>query len=158
MASALQYAHDQKLIHRDVKPENMLVGRNDEILLSDFGIALIAQSSHSQSTDQMVTGTISYMAPEQIQGRPRPASDQYSLAVVVYEWLMGMKPFSGSSGTPANSLQKSYAHPSRPASLQIVPVSIRMGSKVKTHSKEIYLCRVFRRLKAWNCQGTRARE
>jgi serine/threonine protein kinase len=96
VASALQYAHDQKLIHRDVKPENMLVGRNGEILLSDFGIALIAQSSHSQSTDQMVTGTVSYMSPEQIQGKPRPASDQYSLAVVVYEWLMGMKPFSGS--------------------------------------------------------------
>ncbi|GAC1383082.1 MAG: hypothetical protein NVSMB33_10860 [Ktedonobacteraceae bacterium] len=96
LASALQYAHDQKLIHRDVKPENMLLGRNNEVLLSDFGIALIAQSSHSQSTEDMVTGTMSYMAPEQIQGRPRPASDQYSLAVAVYEWLTGVKPFSGS--------------------------------------------------------------
>ena len=95
VASALQYAHDEKVIHRDVKPENMLVGRHHEVLLSDFGIALIAQSTSSQSK-QDVTGTIHYMAPEQIRGRPRPASDQYALAVVVYEWLSGDRPFHGS--------------------------------------------------------------
>ncbi|MDQ6645080.1 MAG: serine/threonine protein kinase, partial [Chloroflexota bacterium] len=96
IASALQYAHDQKLIHRDVKPENMLLGRNDEVLLSDFGIALVSQSTLSQNTEDLVIGTMAYMAPEQIQGRPRPASDQYALGVVVYEWLCGMKPFNGS--------------------------------------------------------------
>ena len=96
VASALQYAHDQMLIHRDVKPENMLVGRGDEILLSDFGTALVAQSSLSQSTDDTVIGTMPYMAPEQIQGKTRPASDQYALAVVVYEWLSGTRPFNGS--------------------------------------------------------------
>jgi serine/threonine protein kinase len=95
VAEALQYAHSEKFIHRDVKPENMLVGRRNEILLSDFGIALIAQSSRYQST-QDVTGTIAYMSPEQIQGKPRPASDQYSLAVNVYEWLSGEQPFHGS--------------------------------------------------------------
>lgn len=76
--AALQYAHDMKLIHRDIKPENMLLGQRGNVLLSDFGIALMAHSSHSQST-QDVTGTISYMAPEQIQGKPRLASNQYSL-------------------------------------------------------------------------------
>ena len=96
VASALQYAHDQKLIHRDVKPENMLLGRNNEVLLSDFGIALVSQNSLSQSTEDLVIGTMSYMAPEQIQGKPRPASDQYALGVVVYEWISGMKPFNGS--------------------------------------------------------------
>lgn len=96
VASALQYAHDQKLIHRDVKPENMLLGRNNEVLLSDFGIALVSQNSLSQSTEDVVIGTMAYMAPEQIQGKPRPASDQYALAVVVYEWISGMKPFNGS--------------------------------------------------------------
>jgi serine/threonine protein kinase len=96
VASALQYAHDRKLIHRDVKPENMLVGQTNDILLSDFGIALVSQNSLSQSTEQNVIGTVAYMAPEQIQGKARPASDQYSLAIVVYEWLSGHKPFNGS--------------------------------------------------------------
>lgn len=96
VASALQYAHDQKFIHRDVKPENMLLGRNNDVLLSDFGIALVAQNTLSQSTEDMVVGTMAYMAPEQIQGKPRPASDQYALAVVVYEWISGRKPFNGS--------------------------------------------------------------
>src|SRR2546421_6932594 len=95
VAEALQYAHDEKLIHRDVKPENMLLGKRNEVLLSDFGVALMAQSSRFESL-QNVAGTMSYMAPEQIQGRPRPASDQYSLGIVVYEWLSGVRPFDGS--------------------------------------------------------------
>ncbi len=88
VAEALQYAHDQKLIHRDVKPENMLLDKGDTIVLSDFGIALMAQSSRYRST-QEVAGTAAYMAPEQFQGKPRRASDQYALGVVVYEWLSG---------------------------------------------------------------------
>jgi serine/threonine protein kinase len=95
VADALQYAHSEKLVHRDIKPENMLVGRRNDVLLSDFGIALIAQSSRYQST-QDVTGTIAYMSPEQIQGKPRPVSDQYALGIVVYEWLCGDRPFHGS--------------------------------------------------------------
>src|SRR5579859_2573933 len=94
VADALYYAHSQRLIHRDIKPENMLVGRNNEILLSDFGIALASQSSSYQNT-QDVAGTIAYMAPEQIQAHPRPASDQYALGIVVYEWLTGNRPFQG---------------------------------------------------------------
>ena len=96
LADALHYAHQQKLIHRDIKPENMLLGRKGEVLLSDFGFVLIAQSSLSQSTKEMA-GTLPYMAPEQLQGRPRPASDQYALGIVVYEWLSGDRPFSGSA-------------------------------------------------------------
>ena len=95
IADALQYAHTQKIIHRDIKPENMLVGRRGEVLLSDFGIALIDPGSRYQTT-QEVTGTMAYMAPEQIQGKPRPASDQYALGIVVYEWLSGQRPFRGS--------------------------------------------------------------
>src|SRR3984893_17738955 len=95
IAEALQYAHEEKLIHRDIKPENMLLGRRNEILLSDFGIAIVAQSSRYQNT-QEVAGTVAYMSPEQIQGKPRPASDQYSLAVVVYDWLTKDRLFDGS--------------------------------------------------------------
>ncbi len=94
VASALQYAHDERLIHRDVKPENMLIGAENQILLSDFGMATIDRSTLSQSEEKMA-GTIAYMAPEQIQAHPRPASDQYALAVVVYEWLCGERPFQG---------------------------------------------------------------
>ncbi len=92
----VQYAHDERLVHRDVKPENMLVGRRDEVLLGDFGIAQLAQSSHEQSPYD-TAGTMLYMAPEQIRGRPCPASDQYSLGIVVYEWLCGRCPFTGAS-------------------------------------------------------------
>jgi serine/threonine protein kinase len=95
LADALQYAHDEKLIHRDIKPENMLVGKRQEVLLSDFGIAVMAQSSRHQNPQDMA-GTITYMAPEQIQGKPRLASDQYSLGIVIYEWLTGTRPFHGS--------------------------------------------------------------
>src|SRR5215471_18741481 len=97
VAAALQYAHAKKFIHRDVKPENMLIGQHQEVLLSDFGIATIAHSTSSLSTSaEGTSGTLAYMAPEQIEGHPRPASDQYALAVAVYEWLCGERPFEGS--------------------------------------------------------------
>ncbi len=99
VASALQFAHDQRLIHRDVKPENMLLSARDEVLLSDFGLAMLAPPTLVASTQEMakpMAGTVLYLAPEQIQGKPRPASDQYALGVVVYEWLRGKPPFRGS--------------------------------------------------------------
>ena len=95
IASALQYAHDAKLIHRDIKPENMLLDEHNNLLLSDFGIALVAQSTRYQNTQDII-GTAAYMAPEQLQGKPRRASDQYALGIVVYEWLCGERPFHGS--------------------------------------------------------------
>lgn len=94
IADGLQYAHDRKIIHRDIKPDNMLIGVRGEILLSDFGIATIAHGTSSQSA-QVAIGTIPYMAPEQIQEHPRQASDQYALAITAYEWLAGKAPFTG---------------------------------------------------------------
>ncbi len=96
LASALQYAHTSKrIVHCDIKPENMLIGENGEIVLSDFGVSVVARSTTSLQTMNS-SGTVYYMPPEQIDGKPRPASDQYALAVVVYEWLCGNLPFTGS--------------------------------------------------------------
>lgn len=101
VASALQYTHEERLVHRDVKPENMLLRMDGTVLLSDFGIASIAHSSHSLSLHQGIGGTLPYMAPEQIRGQAQAASDQYSLGVVVYEWVTGRCPFEGTAAEVA---------------------------------------------------------
>ncbi len=95
IASALQYAHDQHVIHRDLKPENLLLGPKHEVLLSDFGLALLTLPTGGLQVQERL-GTLAYMAPEQIRGQPSLASDQYALAVMVYEWLCGQLPFQGS--------------------------------------------------------------
>jgi serine/threonine protein kinase len=94
LASGLQHAHNSNVVHCDVKPENMFLGKQGKVLIGDFGIAVSLQEENAQSEDTF--GTVSYMAPEQILGHPEPASDQYALAVVVYEWLTGELPFTGS--------------------------------------------------------------
>src|SRR5579863_5219996 len=96
VAPALQYAHNNKVMHLDVKPENMLLDEQNEVLLSDFGLSTVVHSSMSMKT-QAEAGTIYYMPPEQIRGKPRPASDQYALAITVYHWLCGVHPFVGNT-------------------------------------------------------------
>ncbi|HYL42351.1 MAG TPA: serine/threonine-protein kinase, partial [Ktedonobacteraceae bacterium] len=93
VADALQYAHDEKLVHRDIKPENMLLNRNNNILLSDFGLATVAHHTATQNT-QSIAGTAVYMAPEMFRGKSYPASDQYALGIIVYEWITGQPPFN----------------------------------------------------------------
>ena len=73
----------------------MLLREDGTVLLSDFGLIAAMHSSDSQSSQQGAVGTITYMAPEQIQGQVQAESDQYSLGVVVYEWITGRQPFAG---------------------------------------------------------------
>jgi len=98
-AEALQYAHDQQIVHQDVKPSNFLLRGNPsnpqhpDLLLADFGIAKLSNASTNVS--QAVRGTPTYMSPEQWSGTPVPATDQYALAVVAYQLLTGHVPFVG---------------------------------------------------------------
>jgi len=111
-ASALQYAHDHRVIHRDVKPANFLLRSSSEglvpdLLLADFGIAHVADASTSISFH--VRGTPLYMAPEQWSGQPAFATDQYALAVMAYQMTTGRHPFQG------GTTQMMYHHLHTPA-------------------------------------------
>ncbi len=125
LADALDYAHLHNIVHCDVKPENVLLGKDDCLLLSDFGIAQIRETTLSQTTRDAF-GTPTYMAPEQFRGKYSPATDQYALATMVYEWLCGHPPFSG-----ANQNQLMDRHMKMP-----VP-SLREACKGLTSEKEI---------------------
>ncbi len=110
IAEGLQCVHDHKLIHRDIKPSNLLLDANNNILLSDFGISIIADSTGFPRTGAC-EGSIDYISPEQLRGKPCQASDLYSLGVVVFELLSGYLPFYG---TPTEIARKhKYTPPPR---------------------------------------------
>jgi serine/threonine protein kinase len=116
ISGALDYAHRRGVIHCDVKPNNMLLDANDNILLIDFGIAVIT-NGHAQ-VPRIFAGTETYMAPEQYWGRPLPVSDQYSLGIAVYEWLSGSPPFSGSS---SDEIAEQHMDVSPPSLMRMAP-------------------------------------
>jgi eukaryotic-like serine/threonine-protein kinase len=96
-AMALQAAHAAGLVHRDIKPGNLLITPDGRVKITDFGIARIADQVPLTATGQ-VMGTVQYLSPEQASGHPAsPSTDIYSLGIVAYEMLAGRRPFTGES-------------------------------------------------------------
>jgi serine/threonine protein kinase len=97
LADALAYVHERGLVHRDVKPGNVLISDDGRVHLADFGIARLVDSAHQTKTGD-VLGTPAYFAPEQVAGEPvGPPADVYALAIVLIECLTGRRPFEGTA-------------------------------------------------------------
>jgi eukaryotic-like serine/threonine-protein kinase len=116
VALGLGAAHRRGIVHRDVKPQNVLVGRDGTIKLTDFGIASVYKDINAErlTTTGMTLGTVQYYAPEQAQGEiVSPAADVYALGIVMYEMLTGRTPFDGDTPVAMQHIQDLPIPPSQ---------------------------------------------
>ncbi|HEY3108693.1 MAG TPA: protein kinase, partial [Chloroflexota bacterium] len=117
--SALAYAHTRGVVHRDVKPQNVMIDREGHVELTDFGIAQAAEAAGLTQTGNTV-GSAAYMAPEQARGEPvGPATDVYGAGLLLYEMLVGRPPFDGQALVQVLYRQLNEA-PAPPSSLGLV--------------------------------------
>ena len=117
-ARALFEAHEAGLVHRDIKPGNLLITPDGHVKITDFGIARVADQVSLTATGQ-VMGTVQYLAPEQATGKPAtPATDIYSLGIVAYEALAGRRPFTGDSQMAIAMAQINETPPPLPESIE----------------------------------------
>jgi serine/threonine-protein kinase len=117
VADALQSAHQAGLIHRDVKPANILLCDDQRVMVTDFGIAKVRDTTDRTQTGTML-GSVKYLSPEQVEGDPvDPRSDVFSLGVVLYEALTGQAPFLADTQA-ATALARLHATPAHPTSLR----------------------------------------
>ncbi|MCK3770541.1 protein kinase [Microbacterium aerolatum] len=130
-ASALQAAHAAGLVHRDIKPGNLLITPDGRVKITDFGIARIADQVPLTATGQ-VMGTVQYLSPEQASGHPAsPATDTYSLGIVAYESLAGKRPFTGESQVAIAMAQINEQPPPLPATVPIPVQNLVMAMIAK---------------------------
>jgi serine/threonine-protein kinase len=116
-ANALHAAHSAGLVHRDIKPGNLLITPDGRVKITDFGIARIADQVPLTATGQ-VMGTVQYLSPEQASGHPAsPTTDIYSLGIVAYEALAGRRPFTGESQVAIAMAQINETPPELPATI-----------------------------------------
>lgn len=120
MADALDHAHTLGVVHRDLKPQNVLLGERGELYLADFGISRLLQGRTTITSTGAVLGTPQYMSPEQAQGdQIGPATDIYSLGIMVYQWLTGVLPFN--ADTPYAVMFKHVNEPLAMGPLESLP-------------------------------------
>lgn len=122
VADALGYAHRHGVIHRDVKPANMLIHADGRVLLSDFGLAKILANAPTAPRHHPDAGTPEYMAPEQVRGHSTTRSDLYALGIVLYLLLTGKLPFTGPTEDAVMAAQVNVAPvPPRTVNAQVPP-------------------------------------
>ncbi|MEO7940125.1 MAG: serine/threonine-protein kinase, partial [Burkholderiaceae bacterium] len=128
LLSALAYAHAQGVVHRDVKPANLLIEADGRVKLTDFGVARIQDAGDATRTRGLMVGTLKYMSPEQVQGQSIDArADLFSAGIVLYQLLTGRQPFTGDSEfaiiaqiVGADPAAPSTVHPALPAAIDAV--------------------------------------
>jgi serine/threonine-protein kinase len=131
ICSGLAYAHRQGLLHRDVKPANILITKDDVVKLSDFGIArAVTTQTMTMTAPGLVMGSVYYLSPEQAQGHElRETSDLYSLGVVLYQMLTGKLPYTGES--PVTVALKHVSSPIPALDAEDVPISPALAAIVR---------------------------